>query len=297
MIDFCPLASGSSGNSTYIRMGNTSVLVDAGISGIQTKRNLLSIDRSDTDLSAIFLTHGHTDHIASAGVLSRKLDIPIFATDGTWEAIDKRGGIGKVKPENKRYIHSGHTESFYDMHVTAFAISHDCYEPVGFVFENNTAKVAVATDMGVVTKDVFSHLLDASVLLLESNHDKDMLENGPYPRFLKNRIKGMKGHLSNDDCGTLIQKLSQQSKIKAKKIYLGHLSEENNSPSAAIETVSTMAYGKETEIVVANRFAASPLTTLTKSNEFKIFVSTSKNHKNKKVKEEEIPLFTDEQYA
>ncbi|MDR2904125.1 MAG: MBL fold metallo-hydrolase [Clostridiales bacterium] len=233
-ITFCPVASGSSGNCIYLSCGETKILIDAGLSGKRIEEGLNSFNRSCAEIDALFITHEHSDHIKGAGILSRRYDLPVFATEGTWAALDRYKFIGDVSPKNRRYIYR--EENFYlnDICIHPFAVPHDAADPVGYAVLGGGYKAVVATDIGHVSDDVINNIQDADILLLESNHDVDMVKNGRYPYPLKKRILGNHGHLSNVTAGEL---LKDNITAQLKHVFLGHLSSENNSPALAYETV------------------------------------------------------------
>lgn len=233
-IDFCPIASGSSGNSTYIRVGETRVLIDAGISGIRVENGLRALNVEASAVDAIFITHEHTDHTQGACILSRRFNIPIYATPKTWEAMERSRNNGAIAKQNKQFVYAEENLILGDVMVRPFAISHDAAEPVGYNIFAEGRKITVTTDIGCVTDELKQRIADSDVLLVESNHDVDMVNNGPYPFQLKKRILGNHGHLSNVNCGKLIAEIMC---AKLKHIYLGHLSQDNNRPALAYETV------------------------------------------------------------
>ena len=228
----CPLKSSSKGNATVIFSANTKILVDCGISGKVLEECLENVGILGEELNAIVVTHEHTDHTKGVGIISRKHGIPVYATCGTWQGM--KTAVGKIAEENVKVFATG--DSFYinDIRVTSFPIPHDAAEPVGYTFCTGDAKVAVATDMGIITDSVFEAVKGSNTVLLEANYDPYMLDIGSYPYELKRRIRGELGHLCNDDSAELAKRLSQTG---TKKIILGHLSEENNYPQTAFETV------------------------------------------------------------
>lgn len=257
-IKFCPLASGSSGNSTYIGNDNTNILIDAGVSGIKIENALKSINVSPKNIDAIFITHEHSDHIIGVGVLSRRYDIPIYATENTWQRMN----IGKIKYTNKNVIYIDENCIINDIVITPFAIPHDASLPVGYNIFYNNQKITLATDLGHINDNIISKLKDTNVLLLESNHDVELLKNGSYPYRLKQRILGDYGHLSNESCAKLLIKVLSD---KLKHVYLGHLSKDNNTPSLAYETTKNylmnedIIIDKHFELIVAKRDEPSKL--------------------------------------
>lgn len=236
-VSFCPVASGSNGNCIYVSSGNTRILIDAGLSGVKIEARLNGIGATCIDIDAIFVTHEHSDHTMGIGVLSRRFDTPIYATPGTWQALERDKYVGRISPKNKRFVYSEESLMLNDLCVKPFTIPHDAREPVGYTIHTRGRKVSVATDLGCITPDVTDNIKDSDILLLEANHDEDMVINGRYPEILKKRILGMRGHLSNVNCGRLLAEVMCD---RLRHIYLGHLSEENNIPLLAYETVKNI---------------------------------------------------------
>lgn len=230
---FCSVASGSSGNSIYVGNNTTHILIDAGLSGKKIQQGLNDIDVSGDQLSAIFITHEHSDHIKGAGILSRRFNIPIYATAGTWAGM--QGQLGDVADENKKIISKDKDCVIDDLCVHAYEIPHDANEPVGYSISSDNYKVTVATDIGHITDTIIDNIKGSDALLLEANHDVNMLKVGAYPYYLKQRILGKFGHLSNESSGELLCKVMDG---KLKYVLLGHLSQENNFPELAFETVA-----------------------------------------------------------
>ncbi len=229
---FCPLFSGSSGNALYIGTERTHILIDAGMPAKALSQALDSIGVSPASLSGILITHEHSDHIRGAGALSRQFDLPVYANEGTWGAMEVK--LGLIAPKNQRIFLTGQDFYIDELGIAPFAIPHDTAEPVGFAVHAHGRKVAIATDLGHIHSTWLNAVAGAEVLLLESNHDLSMLERGPYPRYLKQRIGGRKGHLSNEDCGKALCQLAQSG---VRHCVLGHLSHENNLPELAYATV------------------------------------------------------------
>jgi phosphoribosyl 1,2-cyclic phosphodiesterase len=230
-IETAVLSSGSKGNSTYIRAGEYSVLIDAGLSGKALEQRMETLDLKAEDLNALLITHEHKDHIKGVGILSRRYDIPIYANDGTWAAAESE--LGKIKAENRRVF----TGDFIigDLKFSPYVISHDASQPVGYVCYAGSKKIVLATDTGIMNQKMIAKIKGADFFVLESNHDLEMLMTGKYPYFLKNRIKGQKGHLSNDDTAALLPALIKDN---FPTVVLAHLSEENNNPKVAYITVN-----------------------------------------------------------
>jgi phosphoribosyl 1,2-cyclic phosphodiesterase len=236
-INFFTIASGSSGNSVFVSTARAKILIDAGLSGRTIESGLRGNGINCAEIDAIFITHEHTDHIKGAGVLSRRYNMPIYATAGTWEYINSLQAMGKIAGKNKMLITPDAPISFEDMEIMPFAVPHDANQPVGYTIKSGGHKIAIATDLGHVSDNVAKNIYEADVILIESNHDLTMLENGPYPAHLKRRILSDTGHLSNVSCGRFLADIFSP---KTKHIFLGHLSEENNRPILAYETVKNI---------------------------------------------------------
>ena len=230
---FCSLYSGSSGNSIFIASDNTRVLIDAGLAGKKIDEALKHIGEEASSIDGIFITHEHIDHIKGVGVLSRKYDIPIYANDNTWAVMEKN--IGKIKEHNIRIMDRRSSIAIKDLEIRSFNIPHDAIAPVGYTVSSGGKNASVVTDFGVFTEEIRDNIIDSDIILLESNHDINMLRMGPYPYKLKLRVLGENGHLSNEDCGSAIVSLLKND--KKKQIVLGHLSGTNNHPDLAYQTV------------------------------------------------------------
>jgi len=239
-VTFCPIASGSSGNCSYVGAGDTHILIDAGISGKRVENGLRELGVEAGKVAAVFVTHEHIDHISGLGILSRRYGFPIFATANTWRYFERHSTLGRVSRDCARVLTPGVRVTLGDFEIEAFNISHDSSQPVGYCFYAGGYKIFVGTDIGYVTDEVRRSIAGASVVLLESNHDLEMLANGPYPKSLKERIAGERGHLSNASAGRL---LAESASDKLKYIYLGHLSKENNLPLVALDTVRGILAG------------------------------------------------------
>lgn len=239
----CPLASGSKGNSLFVSCRNSSILIDAGLSGIEIERRLNAVNISPESLSAIIITHEHSDHVKGAGILSRRFNLPVYITKKTYEACR---GLGKI--EALCLFECGKPFQIGKILVSPFSISHDATDPSGLTMEYNGEKIGIATDLGIVTSLVKEHLKNSNILYLESNHDPDMLINGSYPWHLKQRIKGRTGHLSNLDAAGLLSELETDA---LKHVILAHLSEENNCPEKAVQEISKTLNGSNIALHVA----------------------------------------------
>ncbi|OQB15254.1 MAG: putative metallo-hydrolase YycJ [Firmicutes bacterium ADurb.Bin193] len=255
MTRICTLSSGSSGNCIFLSHNGTTVLIDCGITGRQAIACLQSIDADPCDIDFILVTHEHSDHTSGVGVMSRKFNIPIIASRGTWSGMS----IGRIEHKNRFTFDGNKSFCIGEINVIPFDIPHDANLPTGYRFELGTKKVAVATDIGFVSESVINAVLGCDLVILEANHDRDMLVNGPYPYYLKKRIGGQHGHLCNDDAGELAASLVKSG---TKEIILGHLSIENNSESIAFKTVerilgqSGIKTGRDVLMSVAPRYCA-----------------------------------------
>ncbi|MDO4260688.1 MAG: MBL fold metallo-hydrolase [Eubacteriales bacterium] len=230
----CSIASGSSGNCIYTGSENTHLLVDAGISAKRIEAGLRELEVEGGDIEGLLITHEHSDHIKGVGILARRYGIPIYATQGTIGQMKATNSLGTIDEGLYHVVRADEPFSIGDIRIEPFAISHDAAEPVAYRFECGEKSAAVATDMGVYSDYIVEHLRDLDVLLLEANHDIQMLQVGPYPYPLKRRILGEMGHLSNESAGQLLCRILHDN---MKKIYLGHLSKENNYAQLAYETV------------------------------------------------------------
>ena len=228
----CLLASGSKGNSILVESGKTRLLIDAGLSARELRKRLDSLGVEAESLDALLITHEHGDHVRGLGPLVRQLDLPVYLqTDLARELPD----VGK--PECVREFVDGEEFTIKDLTIRPFAITHDCLAPVGFTLDGELGKVGVATDLGVVTRLVTECLQDCRALVLETNHDEELLRDGPYPWKLKQRVRSNHGHLSNNAAGNLLRSLLWSG---LETVFLGHLSETNNRPDLAVDVVSAI---------------------------------------------------------
>lgn len=224
------LASGSTGNAVFFQFGSTRLLVDAGISARRIERGLGELGIRAADLDGILITHEHSDHVKGLDVLVRRHNIPVYARPRTWEQIKCR----PVLPLTCCRSFQGAFD-LGAVRVEPFSISHDAVDPVGFAFDYGKKRCVLATDLGVVTPLVEGALHNAQVLVLESNHDLEMLHQGPYPPYLKQRIRSSKGHLSNHAAGKVLSGLKRSTPMH---VFLAHLSQQNNHPRLAQQTVT-----------------------------------------------------------
>ncbi len=228
------IASGSSGNCIYVGSDTTHLLVDTGISKKRTEEGLQEIGVSLQDVDGILITHEHSDHISGLGVISRKYHIPIYATQRTLDAIKGYSSLGKVEEELFCPICPDESFIIKDIKCNPMRTSHDAAEPVAYRFQYGKKKVAIATDLGTYNDYTVECLKGMDAVLLEANHDVRMLQVGPYPYHLKRRILGDRGHLSNELSGQLLSRILHDN---MQAVVLGHLSQENNLPQLAYETV------------------------------------------------------------
>ena len=260
------LSSGSSGNCIYIGSENHHILIDSGISKKRVEEGLKALELTPTDISGIFITHEHTDHIGGLGVLSRKYGLPIYATEGTIEQIRRTSSLGTMPEGLYHPIHAGEDVTIGDLKLHPFAVAHDAAEPVAYRVNSNGSSVAVVTDLGEYTEEIVTGLQGLDALFLEANHDVRMLQVGPYPYPLKQRIMSRLGHLSNEAAGQFLLRLLHPG---MKKVLLGHLSKENNYSELAYETVRMEVTlgegdwrGEDLDLSVAPRTGLSAVATV-----------------------------------
>ena len=250
---FLSLISGSSGNASLIKNEHTTILIDCGLSAKRLTEMLANLDISANDIDAILITHEHTDHITGAGVMSRRFDIPIYATKDTHLAMN----IGPIKDYNIKVVDNDSTFEIGNIGISPFSISHDALDPVGYSFYEDNTKYSIVTDTGIITDSIMKNVLGSDYVMLEANHDIDMLMYGEYPFKLKKRISSDIGHMSNDYASEAAIKLLENN---TKSIMLSHLSNNNNTPDIAYKTVEgkLTAYGakvgSDINLCVANRY-------------------------------------------
>ncbi len=258
-MQFLTLFSGSSGNVVYLSTDKGGVLIDCGMSGRQTLDAMARAGLDPASVHAILITHEHSDHIRGVGVVSRRLGVPIYATQGTWDGM--AASVGDVPGHHRVVIEAGGSFFLDDMEVASFSIPHDANDPVGYRIFTGRHSVAVATDLGYFSQTVCDAVTGSEIVLLESNHDPELLKNNPrYPARLKSRILGRKGHLSNDAGAEAAVRLAQ---CGTRHLLLGHLSKENNTPDIAYRTAHAAltsagaAVGQDVTLHVAGRDQAS----------------------------------------
>lgn len=226
------LASGSRGNSIYVATERVRLLVDAGLSAREIERRLLSIGASPKNLNGIVLTHEHLDHVRGVGTLSRRYKLPIYLNELTHQRLPE--SVGRLG--HKEEFVTGRSFCIEDITIHPFAISHDGVDPVGFTLANGAVKVGVCTDLGAATRLVHRHLEACSVLVLEANHDMEMLKDGPYPWPVKQRIKSRIGHLSNEQSVEVLLRVFSDN---LQEVILAHMSETNNSSEMVLQTFTS----------------------------------------------------------
>ena len=248
-LQFASLGSGSSGNSTLVRVDDTLLLVDTGFSAKAITQRLATLDVNPADLSAILISHEHSDHVKGLSVLSRKHNIPVWLTRGTYQKLKDK------KLPAVEFIHPHGSFCIGDAKITPFPIPHDAAEPCQYIIGDGRRRVAIATDMGFVTEYVYDQLTGIDALLLEANYDGEMLSNGSYPWALRKRIDGNYGHLSNDQSASLAAALEHGG---LQKLCLGHLSENNNTPDTALDSVANRLRRADDDVHVLQRYNSSP---------------------------------------
>ncbi len=233
-MELCSIASGSSGNCIFAGTDDCHILVDVGISGKRIEGGLNEIGFQTSEMNGILITHEHADHIKGLGVISRKFGLPVYATQGTIDEILRDPSVGEIDRSLFRTVLPEVPFLIGDMTITPFSKSHDAADPVAYIMRSGHKSMAVVTDLGIYDDLIVNRLQGLDVLLLEANHDVRMLQVGRYPYYLKQRILGDKGHLSNELAGQL---LGQVLHDRFRRVLLGHLSKENNYPQLAVESV------------------------------------------------------------
>jgi len=249
------LGSGSSGNSVFVSSGRSSLLIDAGLSMRATERALVSLGTCLADVEAIIITHEHSDHIKGLEKICGKYRIPVYLPSGCLSSL-----IGAVDPALLFPIDSdGGVIEVGDVRITAFRTPHDSADSAGYVIEIRDRRFGLVTDIGRPTKSAADALLGCERVIIEANYDRIMLENGPYPLYLRRRIASARGHLENTDCAKMIAYIALEG--RATHFMLAHLSDKNNTPALALETVDGFLKqnGVNVSVSVAERSALSCL--------------------------------------
>ena len=254
-MQFSVLGSGSKGNSVYIASENTAILIDAGFSGKQLNKRLNETGKSIDDVDAIFLTHEHNDHISGAGVVSRRYRIPVFANSGTYRGGEKQ--LGKLYKRNE--FTTGERITFQDLEIRSFRTLHDTLDPVGYVVSNGKKSIGYCTDTGKVTHLMAARLQSCDALILEFNHDPDMLKSGPYPLALQQRVRSSHGHLANEDAADFLKNLLS---AQLQYVVLAHLSEINNLPELALAAATRVNHNSDVQLILARQGSPLPLLNL-----------------------------------
>ncbi len=242
-LHFSILASGSSGNAVFIGTDKIKLLVDAGLSGKQMDQLFQKVSVNPRDLSGILVTHEHSDHIKGVGILSRKYDLPIYANTKTWKAMEPL--IGSIPVERKFIFETGQVQSFQDIEVESFGVSHDAAEPMFYVFHYGQKKLVIITDTGYVSDRMKGIIKNADVYVFESNHDVEMLRMCRYPWSIKRRILSDVGHVSNEDAALAMAEVVGD---RTNSIYLAHLSQDNNMKDLARMSVQQTLESKNTGV-------------------------------------------------
>ncbi|MCD6585258.1 MAG: MBL fold metallo-hydrolase [Desulfobacteraceae bacterium] len=251
-MQICMLASGSRGNSIYVSDDDTSVLIDAGLSGVEIERRMKSRNLRIEDLNAIIVSHEHSDHIQGVGILARRYNLPVYISSATFNTAAEK--LGSIKHINN--FSCGTEFTINALTIRPFSISHDASDPAGFTIGSNGQKIGIATDLGIATAMVKEHLKNCCCLILEANHDVPMLEDGPYPWPVKQRVKGRTGHLSNESSRELLMDIIHD---KLSYVILAHLSETNNTPEKALQVVTEHLPDTRLNVSVAAQSTAGPI--------------------------------------
>lgn len=253
---FSVLGSGSKGNCVYIECGRTAILIDGGFSGREIAERLQRIGRDAARLDAICVTHEHNDHIAGVGVLSRRCGLPVYANPGTFTAAE--GQLGKLAARQE--FDTGGQFTINDLQIRSFRISHDTADPVGYVISSDRTSLGYCTDTGKVTHLMQQRLAGCSGLVLEFNHNLEMLKNGPYPPALQQRVRSSRGHLANEDAAGFLQGILHPGLRLA---VIAHLSETNNTPELALAAARRIMTGENgTQLILAGQYSPTPVFSL-----------------------------------
>ncbi len=245
------LQSGSSGNCIYVEADGMRLLFDAGISGCQAEQRLAAHGRDIRDVHALIISHDHSDHTRCMGIYQRKYGVPIHVTADTFNTAQRKANLGRMG--DVRYFLSGSTLQFGELRVETIPTPHDAADGVAFVVDDGTHRLGILTDLGHVFDELEDIMATLDAVIIESNYDVSMLDSGPYPEFLKSRIRGPQGHLSNTEAADL---LGRTAKRQLKWACLAHLSEENNDPEVVLHT-HRQVVGSQLPLLVADRRAAT----------------------------------------
>ena len=251
------LQSGSNGNCIYVETDGVKLLFDAGINGLQAEERLAAHGRDIRRIDGVIISHDHSDHVRHAGVLQRKYNLPIYITPATLAAASSRCTLGKLK--DVRPFRSSGLLRFGEVTVQAVPTPHDSVDGAAFVITSGAKRLGIMTDLGHVFKDLVHIVASLDAVFLESNYDPEMLSRGPYPAYLKQRIKGPKGHLSNQEAAELLYRASSSSRLKW--ACLSHLSEENNNPEIALTTHRELV-PSDIDLFFASRYTSTGIFTI-----------------------------------
>lgn len=229
------LASGSSGNCFYLGNHKQGILIDAGISARTIQKHLRSMGLDYANIMGVLITHDHADHIRAVGTLGERVHLPIFASRLIHEGINRNYGVQEKLRTSQRYYNVGEEWELMGMKINTFAVSHDSTQCVGYVIDYQGQRFMIATDCGEPNAEMEAYIRTANHIVIEANHDEQMLLNGPYPTYLKQRILSPKGHQSNGICGKL---LADNYHEQMRNVFLCHLSHENNDPKVAMNTIT-----------------------------------------------------------
>jgi len=256
---FFSIGSGSSGNCYYFGNSMYGILIDAGISSKTIRKELKQIGVDFSQIMGIFVTHDHHDHIKSIGTLGEKFHIPVYATAKTHDGIDHSYGMTQKLSLSKRFLENGEEVDIGDFNVLSFPVSHDGTDNGGFFIKYMEHRIIVATDLGRINEHIYNHIPQSDIVILEANYDLEMLKNGKYPYYLKQRILSDTGHLGNQEAGLF---LAENWHPELKHIYLCHLSNDNNHPELAKRTVEMcmnnkgIRTGSDVDVVPLKRSAS-----------------------------------------
>jgi phosphoribosyl 1,2-cyclic phosphodiesterase len=256
-VKFSVLGSGSKGNCTLVEAGSTRLLIDNGFSGKEIVNRLGSLGIPPESLTALIVTHEHDDHVKGVGVLARRLSLPVYANAATHRAAESR--IGMV-PLRREFV-AGEPFAIEGLRIHPFAVSHDTADPVGFVVSDGVCRLGYCTDTGRITRLIHHHLLRCQALILEANHDVQMLKDGPYPLPLQQRVLSSRGHLANVDSLVFAAQLAEE---RLRLLVLAHLSEMNNHPDLVLrEARQRLPRVEALRVFLAGQGQASPLWEIT----------------------------------
>lgn len=257
MLKFISFGSGSSGNCYLLQTENSTLMIDSGVGVRQMKRFFHEYGLSMSKVDNILITHDHADHVKAVGVISNEFNIPVYATEQVHRGIQKNFCVRKkIEPSNKRNITPGETFTLGDFSVTPFEVPHDSSGNVGYRIQAGGSNFCLMTDVGHVTEELEQNVALADYLVIEANHDESMLMAGPYPQYLKERVAGPYGHLSNKTCAETVARCATP---RLKHVWLCHLSEENNHPELLRKTMENVlaqhgiVAGKDIEVDILKR--------------------------------------------